>query len=81
MKVRYMRNMDGAEKMFQDGYCWVDCVLWSHDGFTPPLRTFEDVGRQTKCGYCARCMTVEEYVAYWAERGQDMSHLLGETAK
>lgn len=53
--IRYMRNMDGAEKMFQDGCCWADSVLWSIDN-QPQIMTFEDVGSQRQCGYCSRCL-------------------------
>jgi len=69
-KIRYMRNEDGAEKMYDDGYCWVDAFIWQWDiqelvsrGLkkNPHLKarhfvpTIEDVSEQSQCGYCQRC--------------------------
>lgn len=61
MKIRYPRNMTGAEKMFQDGRCWADAVLWAIDHPNGQVMTFDNVGEHRKCGYCGRCMTESEF--------------------
>ena len=78
-RIKYLRNMEGAIKMNEAGYCWADCVLWSlgdiesvrrgmekHPGHHAKnfVTTMEDVRLPKKCGYCGNCMTDEEIEAY-----------------
>jgi len=74
--IRYLRDVEGANKMADDGYCWVDAYLWQWGvkdyikrGLKkhPSLKTtnfcptMEDVSKQKQCGYCGRCpRTLEE---------------------
>jgi len=68
MKIRYIRDMGGAEQMFQDGYCWADSVLWAIDHPDGQIMTIEDVGGYKKCGYCGRCMTLKEREDYQSSK-------------
>ena len=69
--IRYMRNLDGACKMFDDGYCWAEAFLWQYLGEDhvrnglkkhPHLKarnfvyTIDEVAKQHQCGYCGACM-------------------------
>lgn len=76
--IRYMRTEEGAERMYDDGYCWAHAFLWQWQAETmvnagikkhPHLKarhflpTMEDVPKQSQCGYCQRCPhTLEEKV-------------------
>ena len=52
--IRFMKDMDGAEILFQSGKCWADSVLWAYNKKHSKL---EDVGNQKQCGYCMAFMS------------------------
>lgn len=52
--IRFMKDMDGAEVLFNQGKCWADSVMWAYN---KKHSTLEDVGDQKQCGYCKACMS------------------------